>query len=78
MRVFGLYPALRAGLFGSVVAAVLGGVVDGAAASVLGAAAAVAVPLTVLACLRALARAHLRTAPEMPPAAAAAELVTPG
>jgi hypothetical protein len=78
MRVFGLYPALRAGLFGSVVAAVLGGVVDGAAASVLGAAAAVAVPQTVLACLRALARAHLRTAPEMPPAAVAAELVTPG
>jgi hypothetical protein len=79
MRVFGLYPGLRAALFGAVVAAVLGGVVDGAAVSVLGAAAAVAVPLTVLACLRALARAHLRTAPRMPPAptAIASEPVTP-
>jgi hypothetical protein len=70
MRVFGLYPALRAALFGSVLAVVMGGVVDGAAVLVAGAAAAVAVPLTVLTCLRALARAHLRTAPEMPPAPA--------
>jgi hypothetical protein len=76
MRVFGLYPAVRAGLFGSVVAAVLGGVVDGAAVSVVGAAAAVAVPLTVLTCLRALARAHLRTAPQMPPATMAPEPAT--
>jgi len=67
MRVFGLYPALRAALFGSVLAVVLAGVVDGAVVLVAGAAAAVAVPLTVLTCLRALARAHLRTAPEMPP-----------
>jgi hypothetical protein len=67
MRVFGLYPAFRAALFGAVLAVVLAGVVDGAVVLVAGAAAAVAVPLTVLTCLRALARAHLRTAPELPP-----------
>ncbi|MGH3645872.1 MAG: hypothetical protein ACRDTM_01655, partial [Micromonosporaceae bacterium] len=67
LRVYGLYPAIRAALIGSGVAAVLGGLVDGAGVVVVGAATATAVPLAVLLCLRALARAHLRTAPQMPP-----------
>ncbi|MGH3658365.1 MAG: hypothetical protein ACRDUA_17060, partial [Micromonosporaceae bacterium] len=61
-RVYGLYPAIRAALIGSVVAAVLGGLVDGAGVVVAGAATATGLPLALLLCLRALARAHLRTA----------------
>lgn len=67
LRVYGLYPAIRAALIGSGIAAVLGGLVDGAGVVVVGAATATAVPLAVVLCLRALARAHLRTAPQLPP-----------
>jgi hypothetical protein len=48
-RVFGINPALRAGMVGTVVAAVAGGVVTGAALTVAGAAATVVVPLAALA-----------------------------
>ncbi|MGH3711910.1 MAG: hypothetical protein ACRDT4_00355 [Micromonosporaceae bacterium] len=67
LRVYGLYPAIRAALIGSGIAAALGGLVDGAGVVVVGAATATVLPLTILLCLRALARAHVRTAPELPP-----------
>jgi len=51
-RLFGLYPALRAGMLGTAVAALLGGVVTGSALTVAGTAAAVAVPLAAVASLR--------------------------
>jgi hypothetical protein len=51
-RLFGIHPALRAGVVGIVVAGLLGGVLVGAALNVVGAAAAVAVPLLTLTSLR--------------------------
>lgn len=63
MRLFGIYPAVRAALAGTVVAAVIGGVLDGAALDVLGAAAALVVPLAALASLRVLGHAADRTRP---------------
>lgn len=51
-RLFGIYPALRAGMMGTLVAAVLAGVLTGSALTVAGAAAAVAMPLVTLAALR--------------------------
>ncbi|MBM0280153.1 hypothetical protein JM949_35930, partial [Micromonospora sp. STR1s_6] len=52
MRLFGIYPAVRAAFAGTVVAALLGGALDGAALDVLGAAAALVVPMAALASLR--------------------------
>ncbi|MGW5555982.1 hypothetical protein ACWER9_02010 [Micromonospora sp. NPDC003944] len=63
MRLFGIYPAVRAALAGTVVAAVLGGVLDGAALDVMGAAAALVVPMAALAALRVLGHAADRTRP---------------
>ncbi|MGC4870275.1 hypothetical protein ACLQ3B_33075 [Micromonospora sp. DT53] len=63
MRLFGIYPAVRAALAGTVVAAVLGGVLDGAALDLMGAAAAVVVPMAALASLRVLGHAADRTRP---------------
>ncbi|MGC4750602.1 hypothetical protein ACLQ28_33815 [Micromonospora sp. DT201] len=63
MRLFGIYPAVRAALAGTVVAAVLGGVLDGAALDVMGAAAALVVPMAALASLRVLGHAADRTRP---------------
>ncbi|MEU7590128.1 hypothetical protein AB0A95_28010 [Micromonospora sp. NPDC049230] len=63
MRLFGIYPAVRAAMAGTVVAAVLGGVLDGAAFDVLGAAAALVVPMAALASLRVLGHAADRTRP---------------
>ncbi|MEU8328524.1 hypothetical protein [Micromonospora sp. NPDC048839] len=63
MRLFGIYPAVRAAMAGTVVAAVLGGVLDGAALDVLGAAAALVVPMAALASLRVLGHAADRTRP---------------
>jgi len=60
-RLFGIYPALRAGIAGLSVAALLGGVLNGAGLTVAGAAAAIALPLVTLAALRALAHADERT-----------------
>lgn len=60
-RVFGLYPAVRAGLIGLAAAAAIGGVVDGAGVLVAGAAVATAVPLAVVASLRVLTRADERS-----------------
>lgn len=63
MRLFGLYPAVRAGMAGIVVASVIAGFLGGTALDVAGAAAAVAVPLAALAALRVLARAAYRSQP---------------
>ncbi|WP_405433889.1 hypothetical protein [Micromonospora sp. NBC_00617] len=63
MRLFGIYPAIRAALAGTAVAAVLGGVLDGAALDVAGAAAALVVPMAALASLRVLGHAADRTRP---------------
>ncbi|CCH17680.1 hypothetical protein [Micromonospora lupini] len=63
MRLFGIYPAVRAALGGTAVAAVLGGVLDGAALDVAGAAAALVVPMAALASLRVLGHAADRTRP---------------
>jgi hypothetical protein len=63
-RVFGLHPALRAAMAGTVVMSVLAGVLGGAGLSVLGAAAAAAVPTAVLTALRVLDHAADRTRPE--------------
>ncbi|OLE23354.1 MAG: hypothetical protein AUG44_22455 [Actinobacteria bacterium 13_1_20CM_3_71_11] len=60
-RVFGLYPAVRAGLIGTGVAGLIAGVLDGAGFMVAGAAAATAVPLACLAALRVLDHADDRT-----------------
>jgi hypothetical protein len=63
-RLFGLHPALRAAMAGTVVTSVLAGVLGGAALAVLGAAAAAAVPTAVLTTLRVLDHAADRTRPE--------------
>ncbi|MET8367902.1 MULTISPECIES: hypothetical protein [unclassified Micromonospora] len=63
LRLFGIYPAIRAALGGTAVAAVLGGVLDGAALDVAGAAAALVVPMAALASLRVLGHAADRTRP---------------
>ena len=60
-RVFGLYPAVRAGLIGTGVAGLIAGGLDGAGFMVAGAAAATAVPLACLAALRVLDHADDRT-----------------
>jgi hypothetical protein len=60
-RLFGLYPAVRAALAGTVVATVFAGLVEAVGFNVLGAALATAVPLTALASLRVLGHADDRT-----------------
>ncbi|HET6214188.1 MAG TPA: hypothetical protein VFE14_15090 [Micromonosporaceae bacterium] len=60
-RLFGLYPAVRAGFAGVAVASVIGGLFNEAALNVAGAAAATAVPLAALAALRVLGHADDRT-----------------
>jgi hypothetical protein len=68
-RLFGIYPALRAGMAGTGLAVVLAGVLTGAALTVAGAAAAGVVPLATLGALRVRQRA---TRAGQPAAAAAA------
>lgn len=68
-RLFGIHPALRAGVIGATVASLVGGILIGAALTVAGAAAAVGVPLLTLAALRLRrsqrrAAARVDTAPE--------------
>jgi hypothetical protein len=60
-RVFGLYPAVRAGFAGVSVSSVIAGLFNEAALNVAGAAAATAVPLAALTALRVLGRADDRT-----------------
>jgi hypothetical protein len=62
-RLFGIYPAIRAGMAGIGVASLLGGVLGGSALTVAGAAAALTVPMAALAALRVLDHAADRTRP---------------
>jgi hypothetical protein len=62
-RLFGIYPAIRAGMAGITVASLLGGVLGGCALTVAGAAAALVVPMAALAALRVLDHAADRTVP---------------
>ncbi|QGN49259.1 hypothetical protein GKC29_22175 [Micromonospora sp. WMMC415] len=64
MRLFGIYPAVRAAMAGTAVAAVIGGVLGGSALDVAGAAAALVVPMAALASLRVLDHSTDRTRPE--------------
>ncbi|MEH0939220.1 hypothetical protein, partial [Micromonospora psammae] len=63
MRLFGIYPAIRAALAGTAVAAVFGGLLGGSALDVAGAAAALVVPMAALASLRVLDHSTDRTQP---------------
>jgi hypothetical protein len=66
-RLFGIYPAVRAGMAGIAVAALIGGVLGGSALNVAGAAAALTVPLAALAALRVLDHSADRTRPPVVP-----------
>ncbi|MEU6025145.1 hypothetical protein [Micromonospora sp. NPDC047134] len=63
MRLFGIYPAIRAAMAGTGVAAVIGGVLGAVGLDVAGSAAAVVVPMAALAALRVLDHAADRTRP---------------
>jgi hypothetical protein len=63
MRLFGIYPAMRAAMAGTAVAAGIGGVLGGSALDVAGSAAALAVPMAALAALRVLDHSTDRTRP---------------
>ncbi|WP_341720465.1 hypothetical protein QQG74_12585 [Micromonospora sp. FIMYZ51] len=81
MRLFGIYPAIRAAMAGTGVAVVIGGVLGGAALDVAGAAAAVVVPMAALSALRVLDHAADRTRPGSragPRARSLARTATPG
>jgi hypothetical protein len=60
-RLFGLYPAVRAGLAGTAVATLVAGPMEGVGFNIAGGAAATVVPLAVLAALRVLRHADERT-----------------
>ncbi|MFI7606063.1 hypothetical protein ACIBTV_13155 [Micromonospora sp. NPDC049366] len=63
MRLFGIYPAIRAAMAGTAVAAVIGGVLGASALNVAGAAVALVVPMAALASLRVLDHSTDRTLP---------------
>jgi hypothetical protein len=60
-RLFGLYPAVRAGLAGTAVATLCAGPLEGVGLNITGGAAATVLPLAVLAALRVLRHADERT-----------------
>ena len=62
-RLYGLHPAVRAGVAGTAVATLIAGVLGGTALGAAGAAAAAAVPIAVLTALRVLLHAADRTPP---------------
>ncbi|SCG81534.1 hypothetical protein [Micromonospora rifamycinica] len=64
MRLFGIYPAIRAALAGTAVAAVIAGLLGGTALDVAGAAGALVVPMAALASLRVLDHSTDRTVPD--------------
>ncbi|GIG92333.1 hypothetical protein [Plantactinospora endophytica] len=66
-RLFGIYPAIRAGMAGIPVAALIAGLLGGSALNVAGAAAALTVPMAALAALRVLDHAADRTMPPTGP-----------
>ncbi|MFC5946347.1 hypothetical protein ACFPZ4_33555, partial [Micromonospora harpali] len=63
MRLFGIYPAMRAAMAGTGVIAGLGGLLGGPALDVAGAAGALVVPMAALAALRVLDHSTDRTQP---------------
>ena len=63
MRLFGIYPTIRAAMAGTGVAAAIGGVLGGSALDVAGAAGALVVPMAALASLRVLDHSTDRTLP---------------
>ncbi|WP_319463092.1 hypothetical protein [Micromonospora sp. RTP1Z1] len=63
LRLFGIYPAIRAAMAGTAVAAGTGGLLGGSALDVAGAAGALAVPMAALAALRVLDHSTDRTQP---------------
>ncbi|MFR9779516.1 hypothetical protein ACL02O_26090 [Micromonospora sp. MS34] len=63
LRLFGIYPAIRAAMAGTGVAAGLGGVLGGSALDVAGSAGALVVPMAALAALRVLDHSTDRTQP---------------
>ncbi|MEH0827292.1 hypothetical protein [Micromonospora sp. CPCC 205714] len=63
MRLFGIYPAIRAAMAGTAVAAAIGGLLGGSALDVAGAAGALVVPMAALASLRVLDHSTDRTQP---------------
>ncbi|WP_320069846.1 hypothetical protein [Micromonospora sp. RTGN7] len=63
MRLFGIYPAMRAAMAGIAVGAVIGGLLGGSALDVAGAAGALVVPMAALAALRVLDHSTDRTQP---------------
>ncbi|MEH0845840.1 hypothetical protein V6U81_25995 [Micromonospora sp. CPCC 205711] len=63
LRLFGIYPAVRAAMAGTAVAAVIGGLLGGSALDVAGAAGALVVPMAALASLRVLDHSTDRTQP---------------
>ncbi|WP_200216288.1 hypothetical protein [Micromonospora coerulea] len=63
LRLFGIYPAIRAAMAGTAVAAGIGGLLGGSALDVAGAAGALAVPMAALAALRVLDHSTDRTQP---------------
>ncbi|MFC0005498.1 hypothetical protein [Micromonospora siamensis] len=63
MRLFGIYPAVRAAMAGTAVAAGIGGLLGGVALDVAGAAGALVVPMAALAALRVLDHSTDRTQP---------------
>ncbi|BBH63411.1 hypothetical protein ACTI_00960 [Actinoplanes sp. OR16] len=62
-RLYGLHPAVRAGIAGTIIATLIAGVFGGTALGVSGTAAALVVPMAVLAALRVLLHAADRTPP---------------
>jgi hypothetical protein len=60
-RLFGLYPAVRAGLAGTAVATLIAGPLEGVGLNIAGGATATVLPLAVLAALRVLRHADERT-----------------
>ncbi|MBM7086854.1 hypothetical protein ACN267_13075 [Micromonospora sp. WMMD734] len=63
MRLFGIYPAIRAALAGTALASVIAGLLGGSALDVAGAAGALVVPMAALASLRVLDHSTDRTQP---------------
>ncbi len=77
-RLFGIYPAIRAGAVGMIVATLIAGVLGGVALNVAAAAAATALPLLTVAAMRALEHAADRTRAVEAVAADTPEAVSPG
>nr|WP_030502679.1 hypothetical protein [Micromonospora purpureochromogenes] len=78
MRLFGIYPAIRAAMAGAGVAVGLGGVLGGSALDVAGAAAALVVPMAALSALRVLDHSTDRTLPDSGRPGGERDAVPPG